>query len=334
MRFFLTGHTGFKGAWFALGQELIGNEIFGYSLEPIKEGIFLSAHVNEIMTSDVRGDIRDYKKLSNAMIHSQPDVVVHMAAQPLVINSHENPYDTYETNVQGTLNVLDAARKTKSIKLIAIVTTDKVYMQNKKIHFSETDEIGASDPYSTSKAMADLLAQSWSMNHSEVPIIILRAGNVIGGGDVSPNRLIPDIVRAGKSNSVPVIRYPNAVRPWQHVLDCLRGYQLAIEWGLANKIGGVFNFGPHSQNSYTVGEVASEFIDIMGYKEWKSVNSSFAESDYLQLDSTKAMHLLGWQNTLSMKDALTMTGFWYRAQGRGENMFEISRQQIREIILK
>lgn len=332
MRIFLTGHTGFKGAWFTLCQQLIGNEIFGYSLNPIGGGIFHSARLNEIITSDIRGDIRDYKELSDAISHSMPDVVVHMAAQPLVIDSHKNPYETFETNVQGTLNVLDAARKVDSIKLVAIVTTDKVYKQNKRLRFSETDEIGSSDPYSTSKAMADLLSQSWAKNYSEVPILILRAGNVIGGGDVSPNRLIPDIMKAGKANLVPTIRYPNAVRPWQHVLDCLRGYQLAIDWGLANKIGGVFNFGPHSQNNNTVREIASEFIKIMDYKQWESLDSPFEESDYLQLDSTKAKQILGWQTTLSINKALNLTGLWYQAQGRGEDMFEYSIKQIRNTI--
>lgn len=331
MKVFLTGHTGFKGSWFSMMLKSRGYEVYGYSLDPLQGGIFQAANLRKDVARDTRGDIRDAHSLEAALISANPDLVIHMAAQPLVRASYRNPRETFEVNVTGTLNVLEASKKAPNVQGIAVVTTDKVYRNlEERKPFVETDPLGAGDPYSTSKAMADLLAQTWAHNEAGIPIAIFRAGNVIGGGDVSDNRLIPDLVRAQRSKTIPILRNPNSVRPWQHVLDCLEGYQLAIDFMLKNRESTIFNFGPLQNGYITVGEVATNFIDIAKTIQWKQDNSkSLHEADFLALNSNKAREVLGWKEKLSLKQTLEATHLWYEAQANKDDMNIFTREQIK-----
>lgn len=331
MRIFLTGHTGFKGAWLSMMLAMNGHEVYGYALNPLAEGIFSAANISAEMKRDMRGDIRDISALNKAFRLANPDLVIHMAAQPLVRTSYLNPVETFEVNVTGTLNVLEATRSSTNIKGIAVITTDKVYRNlEERKPFRELDPLGPSDPYSTSKAMADLLSQTWSRNISDVPISIFRAGNVIGGGDVSENRLIPDIVRAQSRDTAPVLRNPDSVRPWQHILDCLTGYRMAIDWMLDKQQGIILNFGPTPKEYVTVGEVANKFIEISQSKPWKKeMAEAMPESGFLALDSTKARDLLNWDNKYSLKQSLKATHDWYRDKAIGLDMNTITKEQIK-----
>ena len=330
MRFFITGHTGFKGSWLALMLQLQGHEVFGYSLNPLQDGIFESANVGAKISRDVRGDIRDANSLQNALKSASPDVVVHMAAQPLVRASYENPAETFEINVTGTLNVLEATRRLSSPKAIAVITTDKVYRNLEEGKpFKESDALGSGDPYSTSKAMADLLTQTWSKSITDFPVGIFRAGNVIGGGDVAENRLIPDLMRSQKSGNSPKLRNPNSIRPWQHVLDCLFGYRAAINWMLDKRESTILNFGPLSDVYKTVGEVATEYIKLSKGRDWILDNSkSLPEAKLLALDSTKARQVLGWRDIFSLEETLIATNDWYYAQSQKVPMYEFTKHQI------
>lgn len=331
MKVFLTGHTGFKGSWFSMMLNSRGYEIYGYSLDPLQGGIFEATNLRDDMARDSRGDIRDIHSLEKALISANPDLVIHMAAQPLVRASYLNPRETFEVNVTGTLNVLEASKKAPNIQGIAVVTTDKVYRNfEERKPFVETDPLGAGDPYSTSKAMADLLTQTWARNEGDTPIVILRAGNVIGGGDVSDNRLIPDIVRAQRSKSAPILRNPNSIRPWQHVLDCLEGYRLAIDLMLSSRESTIFNFGPLQNDYVTVGEVATSFIELSKSIQWKLDSSNtLLEADFLALNSNKAREILGWKERLSLKQTLEATHLWYDAQENNCQMNEFTKDQIK-----
>ena len=331
MKVFLTGHTGFKGSWFSMMLNNRGYEIYGYSLDPLRGGIFEATNLSDDIARDSRGDIRDIHSLEKALVSANPDLVIHMAAQPLVRASYLNPRETFEVNVTGTLNVLEASKKAPNIQGIAVVTTDKVYRNlEERKPFVETDPLGAGDPYSTSKAMADLLTQTWARNEADIPIAILRAGNVIGGGDVSDNRLIPDIVRAQRSNIAPILRNPNSIRPWQHVLDCLEGYRMAIDFMLSSRKSTIFNFGPLQNEYATVGEVATFFIEMSNTIQWKLDNlNTLPEADFLALNSNKAREMLGWRERLSLKQTLEATHLWYKAQANNDDMNEFTKNQIK-----
>ena len=324
MKYFVTGHTGFKGSWYAIRLFLQGHEVFGYALDPLANGIFDIANVKHVLSDDIRADIRNTSLLQQEIKRIQPDVVVHLAAQPLVMTSYQYPNETFECNSGGTLSLLNSCLEVPSIKAIAIITTDKVYENSgRKRAFSEADPLGAGDPYSTSKAMADLLTQSWMKSISKIPIGIFRAGNVIGGGDVSPNRLIPDLVDAERSNRRTLLRNPRAVRPWQHVLDCLAGYQIAINWIIENQQNLILNFGPDFGDYESVEDIARKYVEI------DFVNfASPPEAEFLTLDSSKAKNLLAWNDKLNVQESLEYTHRWYKAQEEGQDMLQFSIQQI------
>ncbi len=330
MRYFLTGHTGFKGSWYSLKLKLQGHEVFGYSLDPMENGFFVAGNIRSLLSGDTRADIRDASFLKSEIERVQPDVVVHMAAQPLVSTSYQHPIETFEINVGGTLNILNACMDVSSLKAIAIITTDKVYENTgSKRAFVESDALGVGDPYSTSKAMADLLTQSWINNTTKLPIGIFRAGNVIGGGDVSVNRLIPDLVNAERANRAVLLRNPGAVRPWQHVLDCLAGYQSAIDWLIKSQLNVILNFGPDSNDYKSVEDVAKKYIEIAGKGTINfSQGNSLREADFLILDSNKARKLLSWKDKLNFTESLLYTQQWYKAQDEGLSMLEFSKNQI------
>lgn len=335
MRYLLTGHTGFKGSWLALWLAQCGHEVHGVALDPEPGSLFESAGVRGVITADHRGDIRNPEFVSSVVAESDPEVLIHLAAQPLVRDSYRRPRWTIETNVIGTLNVLEAAGAAPSLRAQLIVTTDKVYRNvNQIAGYVEGDPLGGDDPYSASKAMADILTQSWVHSFHEPTTVIARAGNVIGGGDMSQDRLFPDIVRALASGGVPELRYPNAVRPWQHVLDCLNGYLTLIDRILGSETqvdsGSAWNFGPDVESFVTVGEVTRFALERWGVNNpWVDApEAAYREASLLALDAQKAQTHLGWQNLLALEDAINWTVDWYRKVDQGDPPKEVCLQQL------
>lgn len=328
----VTGHTGFKGAWLTAMLKARGAIVSGIALDPLANSVFEKAEISDLLENDVRLDIRDSAKLAQTIKELAPTYVFHLAAQPLVIASYDNPKETYEVNVDGTLNVLSAIVQLQNMEACVIVTTDKVYRQNgSQSVFSEEDPLGAADPYSTSKAMADLLTQSWIKSNSKQPIAIARAGNVIGGGDVAPNRLLPDLIQAFERGQVAAVRNPSSTRPWQHVLDCLDGYLLLAEHLAAGKVApGPFNFGPNTESPLTVKEVADLAANSWGQgASWFEQKMDLpSEAPFLALDSTKSRTSLGWQDKLSSKQAIEWTVAWHKQQLDGFSALQLVERQI------
>ena len=321
MHVLITGHTGFKGAWLTLLLKRHGYTVSGLALDPLKDGLFLSVNVAADLEHDVRMDIRDADGVRTAFQAISPDVVVHMAAQPLVRESYREPRRTIETNVNGTLNVLLATAATPSVSSQLIVTTDKVYRNIGKMEgYVESDALGGDDPYSSSKAMADLLTQSWVKSFAGPPTAIARAGNVIGGGDVSPERLLPDLISAFVAGRAALIRFPGAVRPWQHVLDCLNGYLQIIKSLQCGEGVGAWNIGPSASDFLTVGDVATLAAAEWGRAaRWEPDPAAGHphEAAILTLDSTKARTELGWQENLNAQEAVARTVQWHLARNSG-----------------
>jgi CDP-glucose 4,6-dehydratase len=310
-----------------------GAKVSGIALDPVKGGIFEKASLDELLANDIRLDIRDSVELTKTIQRISPDVVIHLAAQPLVLASYEKPKETYETNVIGTLNVLQAIDATPSVEATLIITTDKVYRQEAGVEkaFVETDAMGAADPYSTSKAMADLLTQSWIAGHPEARIAIARAGNVIGGGDVAENRLLPDLVRAFEKGEKAVIRNPESVRPWQHVLDCLSGYVSLSESLLSGSSpSGMFNFGPTYVVPLNVSEIADVAAASWGYEaSWITDERNYPhEAHFLTLDSSLAKSSLGWKEKLSPHEAIQWTIEWSKLVDQGFNPRQATIEQV------
>jgi CDP-glucose 4,6-dehydratase len=332
-RVLLTGHTGFKGAWLSLWLRRWGAEVTGYALAPSS-----TPHLWSIVggdTASIIGDIRDFSHLRAAVNQTNPQIVIHMAAQALVKESYRDPLGTYATNVLGTGTLLQACRELEGLQCVVIVTSDKVYENDGAGRpFEEGDRLGGHDPYSNSKACAELLTASFreSFFSSGAPIASARAGNVIGGGDWSADRLIPDCVRALATGQPVTLRYPDAVRPWQHVLEPLSGY-LALAQGLAQAPGGTpraVNFGPDAASFCTVHEVVDAFsARFAGKPGWKrDLAVHPPEAHALTLSSALAERSLGWRPVLGIEEALAWTADWYRSYARGENMLRFSEAQI------
>lgn len=333
MRYLVTGHTGFKGAWLTLMLQRHGHTVSGLALDPEPGALFETAGVADLLEHDIRGDIRDASVVRTALDRTQPDVVLHMAAQPLVRESYTDPRWTMETNVMGTLNVLDAVQGTPSVRAQVIVTTDKVYRNvNQVAGYVETDPLGGHDPYSASKAMADLLTQSWTASFAGPPTAIARAGNVIGGGDVSKDRLLPDLLRGFAHSRTVEIRYPDAVRPWQHVLDCLHGYLLLADALLADPGAavGAWNFCPGPESFVTVGAVADLAASLWGPDaSWAPTPGDHPhEAELLALDATKARTLLGWTDRLPFADAVAWTVDWAHRHADGAPALALCHEQL------
>lgn len=335
----ITGHTGFKGAWLTAMLSHQGAKVSGISLDPVPGGIFSEASLHDLLEHDVRLDIRNLENLIETFQRISPDVLIHLAAQPLVLSSYEKPFETYTTNVVGTLNVLEAIRATSSVEASLIITTDKVYRQEPglKRTFVESDDLGAADPYSTSKAMADLLTQSWIASNPGAKIAIARAGNVIGGGDVAANRLLPDLVRAFISGNKAIVRNPDSVRPWQHVLDCLAGY-ISLAEGLVSGTAdsGAFNFGPVPNSPLRVSEVAAIAATAWGEgASWEArENSQPKESQYLMLDSSKSKTLLNWKEKLSARESISWSVEWAKRVANGSSARNALSEQVKEYVLR
>ncbi len=332
-RVFLTGHTGFKGAWLNLWLQQLGAKVSGYALAPHTEPsmfALLSAHA----TSHI-ADIRDERKVRDAVLAADPHVVIHMAAQALVRESYRDPLATYATNVLGTANVLQACRALRQLQCVLVVTSDKVYENHGAGRpFVEGDRLGGHDPYSNSKACAELLTASFrdSFFNGGAPIATARAGNVIGGGDWSQDRLIPDCVRALEAGKPVSLRYPEAIRPWQHVLEPLSGY-LAFAEALATAPAAApraVNFGPDPSSFCTVREVVESFsAGFSGRPGWqRAAGAHPTEAGALTLSSGLAENSLGWRPRLTLGESLAWTADWYRAYAAGENMSTYSEAQI------
>jgi len=308
-KFLITGHTGFKGSWLTLLLKAGGHEVSGYSDKALSDTLFARARISRDMEHDLRGDVRNLGELKTAFQTVRPDFVIHLAAQSLVREGYRLPVETYETNFLGTLNVLQASAQTPSIRSQLIVTSDKVYASRPHPGgYQESDPLGGNDPYSSSKAATDVLAQEWLKSGRTKPGAIVRAGNVVGAGDVSRDRLLPDIVRACKTGSEVRIRYPNASRPWQHVLDCLNAYVLLVErmdLGLVPE-NEVWNIGPRDANTVRVSEVI-RLVTL--HLRSTAPNFVFEDSELhedgdLHLNTSKSSSLLGAPQHWSLNEAV------------------------------
>ncbi len=341
-RVFLTGHTGFKGGWLALWLADLGAQVTGYALAPnTTPSLFDTIGLADLVHRHVVGDVRDRDSLGVAMQDCQPDVVFHLAAQPLVRASYVSPVDTYATNVMGTLHVLEAVRNCESVRAVVGITTDKVY-ENREWHwgYRETDHLGGRDPYSSSKACAEIATASWRSSFladSGVGVATARAGNVIGGGDWSDDRLVPDAARAFAEGRSVAIRSPQSTRPWQHVVEPLRGYLILAQACHADpgRFGGAYNFGPLAHAIVPVGEFIEGFARAWGNgASWKDVSSAEKgphEARLLSLDISRAVAALSWNPELSLQQAIELTAEWYRAHAASADagaLQNLMRQQI------
>ena len=333
MHFLITGHTGFKGAWLTLILRQRGHVVSGISLQPEIGSLYERGEIGKFLENDVRCDIRESTNLISHFKEINPDVVIHLAAQALVRVSYTCPIDTFETNVFGTLNVLNASQQISDLNAQLIVTTDKVYKNvGKESGYVETEALGGQDPYSASKAMADIATQSWLSSFENPTTAIARAGNVIGGGDVCAGRLIPDLISSYSSGLIPRLRAPNSVRPWQHVLDCLNGYLMLVDALIQNKADGAWNFGPDDNQSKTVADVANVVGAIWGVeKRWESdLGNHPHEASMLMLNSNKARTELGWSDKLTFEESVEWTTNWYKNVNAGSDPLEETLKNIRE----
>jgi len=340
-RVFITGHTGFKGGWLSLWLAGRGAHIRGFALDPpTQPSLFAAASVSSVL-DDIRGDIRDHAKIAAAMTEFSPEVVFHLAAQPLVRHSYADPVGTYATNVMGTVHVLEAVRKTPSVRAVVCVTTDKCYQNQEWVWpYRETDALGGYDPYSSSKACAEIVSAAYRssyfpfdrLHEHGVELATARAGNVIGGGDWSQDRLVPDLIRGFETNRPVSIRHPRAIRPWQHVLEPLLGYILLAEQLLAQKIeaASAFNFGPGEEDAWPVDRVADALARLWGEGAcWVGdAGANVHEAQSLRLDASKAHAELGWRPRLNIETALEWTVAWYRAWKQGKDLQRETQSQI------
>ena len=340
-RVFLTGHTGFKGSWLSLWLQGLGAEVYGLALKPpTTPNLFTVAQVETGMASHTIGDIRDLATVQKAMKEAQPDIVIHMAAQPLVLLSYAEPVETYATNVMGTVHLLESARRTPSIKAIVVVTTDKCY-ENKEWPwgYREYEHMGGFDPYSNSKGCAELLTAAYRnsfLKSSGISVATARAGNVIGGGDWASDRLVPDILRAFEQNQPVTIRNPNAIRPWQHVLEPLCGYLTLAEsqYNYHQEYDEAWNFGSNDDDAKPVQWIVEHMVNQWGNgASWQLDGGTHPhEATYLKLDTSKAKVRLGWQPRWTLDTALERITNWHLAWLRHEDMKQLCLSQIYQYV--
>jgi len=340
---FITGHTGFKGSWLSLLLHYLGSDVYGYALDPpTNPSLFEEARISELINSHI-GDIRDYDKLVRVLQSISPDVVIHMAAQPLVRYSYNNPAETYEVNVMGTINLLEAVRHTHGINAVVNVTTDKCYENKEWLWgYRENDALGGYDPYSNSKACSELVTSAYRnsffnakeyFNHG-VAVATARAGNVIGGGDWAEDRLIPDFIRAITGKEELIIRSPYAIRPWQHVLESLTGYLLLAErlYTDGTQFAEPWNFGPDDSDTKNVDWIVQRFSEMWGdgFLYRIDPNPHPHEAGYLKLDSSKARIYLGWSPKWNLETSLKSIVDWNKSWLNGNNIRATCEKQIKE----
>jgi CDP-glucose 4,6-dehydratase len=325
MKYLITGHTGFKGSWLSALLKFQGHDVFGVSLPPEKLSLFNFANISQLLNGEYYVDISKQNHLNEIFKEFNPDVLIHLAAQPLIVSAFSNPIATFETNLIGTLNVLEASKYISGLRATLIVTTDKVYKsKTSPTAYLETDALGGDDPYSASKSAADIASQSWRKSYGTSPISIARAGNVLGGGDWAKNRIMPDIIRALKARQSLRLRNPSAVRPWQHVLDCLQGYLLLIEKQLNSNIEGEWNFGPQLNQSKTVLDLVNCVEKFEKYTfDISIVNPNIRETETLLLDSSRSRRELGWQDKLDFENTVSFTLDWYKSSDPSYTMKQI-----------
>lgn len=334
---FVTGHTGFKGTWLSEILSYFGAEVSGYALDS-DNSAFDILNTDERIKSNI-GDIRDYNALYSVMSKFKPEIVFHLAAQPIVKESYKNPLYTYETNVMGTVNVLECIRNICSVKSVVNVTTDKVYDNREWCWgYRETDSLDGFDPYSNSKSCSELVTHSYIRSFFEnrdISVSTARAGNVIGGGDFSSDRIIPDCVRAAVKGKEITIRNPDSVRPYQHVLEPLFAYMMIAEKQFGCKeYSGNYNIGPEMDNCVTTGEIADIFCDLWENVSWINVSEKNAphEANFLKLDCSKIKSVFGWNSKWDIVESVKKTVEWYKAFYAGEEMLDKTIEQIKEYI--
>jgi CDP-glucose 4,6-dehydratase len=345
-RVFITGHTGFKGSWLSLMLHRFGAKVTGYAQKPPTDpNLFEVGSVRSIVKT-VFSDIRDLKTLKKNLMSASPEIVIHLAAQPLVRESYANPWETYSTNVMGTVNILEGVKDCKSLRAVVIVTSDKCYENREWIwSYRENEPLGGFDPYSSSKACSEIVTAAYrnsffnpeAYKTHQVALASARAGNVIGGGDWAKDRLIPDCIRAVSRKEKIIIRNPNAIRPWQHVFEPLTGYLMLAEklYQRGPLFGGAWNFGPNDDDPKPVAWIAKKISSQLGASltlQKTSGKKRLHEDTMLRLDSTKVRQVLGWHPKWGLEKAVDRTMTWYKAYMDGQDMRKICNQQIEEYL--
>lgn len=345
-RVLVTGHTGFKGSWLSIWLNELGAEVVGVALDPHSDkDNFVLSGIGKKIKADIRADIRDGQKMKEIFAEYQPEIVFHLAAQPLVRLSYDIPVETYETNVMGTINVMEAIRVTDSVKVGVMITTDKCYENKEQIWgYRENEPMGGYDPYSSSKGATEIAINSWRRSFfnpndygkkHHVSVASVRAGNVIGGGDWALDRIIPDCIKAIEKGEPIVIRNRTAVRPWQHVLEPLSGYMLLATkmWDEPTKYCEGWNFGPRAESISTVWDVAFKLIACYGKGELKDMSDPDAvhESNLLMLDISKAKFKLGWEPRMNINQCMAMVADWYRKY-RKEDVYRLCVEEIQRYL--
>ncbi len=337
----VTGHTGFKGSWLTLWLSMLKADITGIALDPEdRAGAFNAMNISSLC-KDIRQDINDYNEVYSIFREQKPEIVFHLAAQPLVLESYERPMETMQTNVMGTVNILEACRKTPSVRTIVVITTDKCYENREWVYgYREHDRLGGRDPYSVSKAAAELVVKAYSKSfftpETGVGLATARAGNVIGGGDWAANRIVPDCIRALTHNQTIEVRNPFSVRPWQHVLEPLGGYLMLAQRLRENpeKFSGPWNFGPEYEGIRDVGYLVNEMIHFWEEGDWVDIGTGtkdqLHEARLLTLDISKARNLLLWQPAYTFRQSVEATVSWYKSQFIGEDIAKKGIEQIEE----
>lgn len=344
-RVLITGHTGFKGSWLAVWLHALGAKVVGVGLDPVTDrDNFVLTGIGKMIDADIRADIRDGERMKQIFAEYQPEIVFHLAAQPLVRLSYDIPVETYQTNVMGTINILEAIRVTDSVKVGVMITTDKCYENKEQLWgYREDEPMGGYDPYSSSKGAAEIAISSWRRSffnpkdyakHGKA-IASARAGNVIGGGDWALDRIIPDCIRALESNKPIDIRSPRSIRPWQHVLEPLSGYLLLAQkiWDEPTKYCEGWNFGPRTESVADVWTIASGIVQNYGSGELRDLSDPNAlhEAKLLMLDITKAHMRLGWVPRLNLEQTLKLTADWYKHY-KDKNPYMLCLEQIKEYL--
>ena len=340
---FITGHTGFKGAWLCIILKHLNSKVYGYALRPEKNSLFNKSQIGKNLDLNIYSDINDINKLKKKIKQNKPEIIFHLAAQPLVLESYRKPLKTFNTNIIGTLNLLESIREIKSVKSVVIITTDKVYKIDKKnISYKESDQLSGLDPYSASKVGAEIIVRSYIESYFKKTILqnrisTARAGNVIGGGDISKNRLVPDIIYAINNNKKINIRNPNHVRPWQHVLDPLIGYLVLAKKQYKNKIDNKvhsWNFGPNKNNFKKVIDIVKYIKNIKNFNYNLQKNKNFKETTILKLNSIKAKKKLKWTSKWGIKESLKKTIEWNTFVTKGGSARDLCEKQFLAYINK